>query len=401
MSAIELSPLLEETFRFRAMHSELQAKSLLRDRLALNGRQGRSVQSGSEILLNFCSNDYLGLAADARLATAFKKGVDIYGVGAGASALVCGHSRAHAELEQAVADFTRRDRALLFCSGYMANLALGLSGLVSAGDLVIEDRLNHASLIDAARVSGARLRRYPHRDTGLAAKLIRSGTGRKLVLTDGVFSMDGDIAPVSQLAEVCHQVGALLAVDDAHGLGVLGETGGGLLQVTGHGQSSVPLLVGTFGKAVGTAGAFIAGADTVIEFLCQRARTYMYSTAPPPALAYATRHALEYVAAESERRTRLADLIAYFRTGAMELGLPVQESHTPIQPLILGSAHQAVSVSNGLRAAGILVTPVRPPTVPAARSRLRITITAAHAREDLDRLLQQLAGLLNPEQLRI
>ncbi len=398
MGPSELSPLLEETFRFRATHSELQTKSLLRERLALNGRQGRSVQIGSETLLNFCSNDYLGLAADPRLVTALKAGVDKYGVGAGASALVCGRNRAHAELEQAVAEFTGRDRALLFCSGYMANLALGVSGLVGAGDLVIEDRLNHASLIDAARISGARLRRYPHCNSEAAAKFVRTGSGRKLVLTDGVFSMDGDLAPVTELAQACLESGALLAVDDAHGLGVLGNTGGGVLQVAGVDQYSVPLLVGTFGKAVGTAGAFIAGADDVIDFLCQRARTYMYTTAPPPALAHATRHALEIIAAEPERRTRLANLVAYFHAGATELGLPVPKSGTPIQPLVLGSPRLALNASTRLRAAGILVTPVRPPTVPAATSRLRITITAAHTCEDLDRLLQELAWLLSVEQ---
>ncbi len=398
MGAVELSPLLEETFRFRAAQSELQTKSLLRERLTVNGRQGRTVHIGSETLLNFCSNDYLGLAADPRLVSALKTGVDNYGVGAGASALVCGRSRAHDELEQAVAEFTGRDRALLFCSGYMANLALGVSGLVGARDLVIEDRLNHASLIDAARISGARLRRYPHCDHAAAAKLTRSDTNRKLVLTDGVFSMDGDLAPVAELAQACVESGALLAVDDAHGLGVLGNTGGGVLQVAHMDQFRVPLLVGTFGKAVGTAGAFVAGPGDVIEYLCQRARTYMYSTAPPPALACATRHALEIIAAEPERRTGLAKLITYFHSGAAELGLPVPESNTPIQPLILGSPSQAVKVSASLRAAGILVTPIRPPTVPAATSRLRITITAAHTHSDLDQLLLQLARLLNPEQ---
>jgi 8-amino-7-oxononanoate synthase len=398
LGASKLSPLLEEKFRFRATCSELQTQSLLRQRLALNGRQGRSVQIGTEILLNFCSNDYLGLAADPRLASALKAGVDMYGVGAGASALVCGRSRAHAELEQAVADFTGRDRALLFCSGYMANLALGVSGLVGAGDWVIADRLNHASLIDAARICGARLRRYPHCDHHAAAKFMKTGTGRKLVLTDGVFSMDGDLAPVSHLAQAAFESAALLAVDDAHGLGVLGHTGGGTLQAAGISQSSVPVLVGTFGKAVGTAGAFIAGPTAVIEFLCQRARTYMYTTAPPPALAHATRIALDIIKSESGSRARLTDLITYFHAGAVELGLPVPQSRTPIQPLLLGSPRQAVSVSAGLRAAGILVMPVRPPTVPAATSRLRITITAAHTRSDLDRLLQQLACLLNPGQ---
>ena len=394
----ELSPQLEDRFRFRAACSELQTQSLLRRRLTLDSPQGTSVRLGTETLLNFCSNDYLDLANDPRLVAALKAGADQYGVGAGASALVCGRSRAHEELEQQVAHFTGRDRALLFCSGYMANLAVGASGLVGARDLMVEDRLNHASLIDAARISGAHLRRYRHCDADGAARLIHSSPERKLVLTDGVFSMDGDLAPVSRLAQLCHETGALLVVDDAHGLGVIGNQGGGVLELTGADQIDVPVLMGTFGKAVGTAGAFIAGPDDIIEYLYQSARTYIYTTAPPPALAHATGCALNLIAAEPERRQQLSNLIACFRAGAGQLGLPLLISDTPIQPLILGCPRAAVELSTRLRAAGILATAVRPPTVPASLSRLRITITAGHSVDNIEFLLEQLARLLKAEQ---
>ncbi|MBI1731740.1 MAG: 8-amino-7-oxononanoate synthase [Gammaproteobacteria bacterium] len=389
-------PLLEETFRFRAACSELRDRSLLRQRLAIGSPQGASVRIGGDPVLNFCSNDYLGLANDPRLVSALKAGADRYGVGAGASSLVCGRSRAHEELESRVAAFTCRDRALLFCSGYMANLALGLSGLVGAGDHIIEDRLNHASLIDAARVSGARLVRYRHRDVDAATALIGSEKGKQLVLTDGVFSMDGDVAPIESLAQACRAAGTLLAVDDAHGIGVLGGRGGGTLELAGIGQDAVPILVGTFGKSFGTAGAFIAGPGDIIEYLCQRARTYIYTTASSPALTYATSCALEVAAAEPERRQRLFERIDYFRAGATAARLPLLDSMTPIQPLMLGSARRAAAVSDALRSAGILVTPVRPPTVAQGKSRLRITITAAHSFGQIDALLEHLVRLLGP-----
>ncbi len=394
MSASQLSVQLEERFRFRAVLSDLQSQSLLRQRLSLDTPQGIGVRIGAETLLNFCSNDYLGLANDARVVAALKVGADQYGVGAGASALVCGRSRAHEELEQQVARFTGRERALLFCSGYMANLAIGTSGLVGGKDLIIEDRLNHASLLDVARISAARLRRYPHGDSAGAAKLIQSDCPRKLVLTDGIFSMDGDIAPVSELAHLCQQAGTLLAVDDAHGIGVLGKHGGGVLELAEADQTDVPLLVGTFGKALGTAGAFIAGPADIIEYLCQRARTYIYTTAPPPALAHATLCALRVIETEPERRQGLLELIKYFRAGARQIGLPLLASDTPIQPLIVGCPRLAVEISNGLRAAGILVSAIRPPTVPASSSRLRITISAGHSVANIEFLLEQLERML-------
>lgn len=383
-----------DPFRFRATHAELQAAGLLRQRLALEGPQGPVVSAaGGTSYVNFSSNDYLGLAADPRVIEAMKEGADRFGVGSGSSAVMSGWRSAHSELEERIAAFTGRDRALLFCSGYLANLALGLSGLVCAGDLVVEDRLNHASLIDAARVSGARLRRYPHGDAGAAEVLMQRGSERKLVLTDGLFSMDGDLAPVAALATACRATGSLFVVDDAHGLGVLGTAGGGVLELAQATQAHVPLLVGTFGKSFGTAGAFIAGDRDIIEFLAQRARTHIYTTAPPPALAHATCRAIVIAASEPERRTHLAQLLDYFRTAARQLALPLLPSESPIQPLLLGSAQRAVAASAALRARGLLVAPIRPPTVPKGTSRLRITLTAAHGRGHLDRLLESLGQI--------
>lgn len=390
MALSESTAALESAFRFRARRAELEASELLRGRLVLEGPQGPVVRAGNETLLNFSSNDYLGLAADARVIAALQEGAGKFGVGSGSSAFMSGWRRTHAELEEQIAAFTRRDRALLFCSGYMANLSLGLSGLAGAGDTMVEDRLNHASLVDAARISGARLQRYAHADAAAAGALLQSAPRRKLALTDGVFSMDGDLTPVIALAAACRGSGALLVVDDAHGLGVLGASGGGILELTQATQCDVPLLVGTFGKAFGTSGAFIAGGQDAVEYLAQRARTHIYTTAPPPAIAHATSRALEIVTGEPERRDRLANVIVRFRTAAMQLGLSLLPSTTPIQPVILGSARHANTASAALRARGILVTAVRPPTVPQGTSRLRITLTAAHDPEHVERLVEAL-----------
>jgi 8-amino-7-oxononanoate synthase len=386
-------PTLEETFGFRATCAELARRSLLRQPQTLGGPQGAVVNIDGASLLNFCSNDYLGLAGDPRIIAALKEGADRYGAGAGASSVVCGRSAAHRELEDRIAEFTGRDRALIFCSGYMANLALGLCGFVGPGDLVVGDRLNHASLIDAARITGAQFRRYRHRAPEHAAFLMNLAKRRKLVLTDGVFSMDGDIAPVRALADACRNAGALLAVDDAHGIGVLGAAGGGVLDLYRASQDDIPLLIGTFGKSFGTAGAFIAGPRELIEYLYQRARTYIYTTALSPALAHAAIRALDLATAEPGRRQSLRNAIVQFRSRAADLRLPLLESDTPIQPLLLGSAAHAVAASDRLRAAGILVTPVRPPSVPTGKSRLRITLTAGHTPAHIDYLIEQLRGL--------
>lgn len=342
-------------------------------------------------MLAFCSNDYLGLANHPQVIAALKQGADAYGVGSGAAHLVTGHSAAHQALEEALADFTGRARALLFSSGYLANLGV-ISALTGRADQVFEDRLNHASLLDGARLGQARLRRYAHADPRALAAML-DGNSARLIATDGVFSMDGDLAPLPELVPIAHRADAWLLVDDAHGLGVLGEEGRGSLAHLGLGPEQVPILVGTLGKAFGTAGAFVAGSRELIETLIQRARSYIYTTAPPPAIAAATWESLRIARRESWRRERLQMLIRRFRAGAAQLDLPLPDSATPIQPLIAGTARQALSWSRRLETLGILVSAIRPPTVPEGSARLRITFSVAHTVEDVDRLLETLGSL--------
>ncbi len=344
-------------------------------------------------LLAFCSNDYLGLADHPRVVAAFVAASHEWGVGSGASHLVSGHCREHHALEEELAAFVRRPRALLFSTGYMANLAV-VTALLGRGDRVFEDRLNHASLLDAGLASGARFSRYPHAGVGaLAARLGRAGSGRTMVVTDGVFSMDGDVAPLAGLAAACRMHGASLFVDDAHGLGVLGATGRGSLEAAGVDGADVPILMGTLGKAFGTFGAFVAGSHELIETLLQTGRTYIYTTALPPAVAAASRASLRVIQDESWRRERTLQHVARFRSEAAKLGLRLLESGTPIQPVVLGSEADAVAASDALRARGLWVPAIRPPTVPAGSSRLRITFSAAHEASDVDRLLEALASL--------
>lgn len=340
--------------------------------------------------LAFCSNDYLGLARDPRVAQAMAAGAAAWGAGSGAAHLVTGHTTEHHALEEALAEFSGFPRALLFSTGYMANLGL-LGALAGRGDLVAEDRLNHASLIDASRLSGARVRRYAHADPEAAERRLADAAGRRFIVTDGVFSMDGDSAPLAALAQVALRNDAALLVDDAHGLGVLGRDGRGSLDAAGLAPGAVTALVGTLGKALGTFGAFVAGSEAVVETLIQHARSYIYTTAPPPAVATATLAALRLAREEGWRRERLAVLVARFRRGAAGLGLRLAPSATPIQPVVAGEARAALAAAERLFEHGLWVTAIRPPTVPAGSARLRITFSAAHREQDVDRLLQALA----------
>jgi 8-amino-7-oxononanoate synthase len=389
-----MSSLAAELERLRREH-------LYRRRRVLSGPQGPRPTVDGRRLLAFCSNDYLGLANHPMVVAAMQAGAAQYGAGSGAAHLISGHSAAHQALEEELADFTGRARALLFSTGYMANLGV-ISALAGRGQQVFEDRRNHASLIDGALLSGARLRRYPHVDaTALSRMLVpqahsngRTGPApSSLVATDGVFSMDGDVAPLRELAALAQAGGARLMVDDAHGLGVVGAGGRGSLELADLTQAQVPILVGTLGKAFGTFGAFVAGADDLIETLIQRARSYIYTTALPPAVAEATRASLRLVRAESWRREHLRALIARFRRGAQELDLPLSPSETPIQPLVVGGNSRALAWSQALEAAGILVTAIRPPTVPQGLARLRVTLSAAHTEADVDTLLNALSIL--------
>ena len=363
---------------------------LYRRRRTLESGQAPVVSVDGREYLAFCSNDYLGLAADPRLAKAMQQGAEIYGSGSGASHLVLGHSRAHHQLEEALAEHTGRDRVLLFSTGYMANLGT-IAALSGRGDLVLQDKLNHASLLDGGLLSGARFKRYRHADlVSLESTLSSAEQSDALVVTDGVFSMDGDIAPLEQMAPLCQQYQAHLLVDDAHGFGALGKTGGGVAELYNLDQSQLPILIGTLGKAFGTAGAFVAGSETLIEYLIQFARPYIYTTAMPPAVAHATLDSLRIVRAEGWRREKLAALIKQFRSGVEELGLDLMPSDTAIQPILIGEADNAIKLSQSLEQQGIFVGAIRPPTVPAGSARLRVTLSAAHTEEQVNRLLAAL-----------
>jgi 8-amino-7-oxononanoate synthase len=380
--------------------SRLAANGRLRRRSVIESRSagGIHVHLENVALLAFCSNDYLGLAGHPQVVAAFTDAAREWGVGSGASHLVSGHCREHHALEDELAAFTGRARALLFSTGYMANLAV-VTALLGRGDRVFMDRLNHASLLDAGLASGARFARYPHADAAaLAARLAKGGDGRVMVVTDGVFSMDGDVAPLGALAAACRAQGAWLFVDDAHGLGVLGGSGRGSVEAAGLDAQDVPILMGTLGKAFGTFGAFVAGSDALVETLLQTGRTYVYTTALPPAVAAATRASLRVLADEPWRRARVLGHVAHFRREAAGLGMRLMDSSTPIQPVVLGSEAAALAASEVLRAKGLWVPAIRPPTVPAGSARLRITFSAAHETADVDRLLEALAGL--PEALR-
>ncbi|QOR39357.1 8-amino-7-oxononanoate synthase [Billgrantia diversa] len=353
-------------------------------------RQRGTFQAG---LVDFAGNDYLGLAGDPRLAEAQAAGARAFGAGAGASHLVSGHLEVHETLERRLAELVGRPRALLFTTGYMANLGT-LQALCDSHTQVFQDRLNHASLLDGAGLAGARSRRFHHRDLDDLDRLLgrTPGDSARLVVSDGVFSMDGDVANIGGLAEVSARHGAWLMIDDAHGLGVLGAHGDGCVG-RAHGVERVPILVGTLGKALGTGGAFVAGSEPLIEYLIQFARPYVYTTAQPPGVAAATLAALDILAAEPERRERLRDTIAYFRHEAALLNLLLADSFTPIQPLILGESQRVLHWAEQLRRAGLLVGAIRPPTVPCGEARLRITLHATHGRESLDHLLENLARL--------
>ncbi len=377
--------------------AEREAAGLYRRRRLIGGAQGAELQVEGRTLLTFCSNDYLGLAADPRIAAALKRGVDEYGVGSGAAHLVCGHSAAHHALEEELAAFVGYPRALLFSTGYMANIGM-LGALAGPGDQVFEDRLNHASLLDGGLLTRARLQRYDHASPeSLAGKLATSRWAEgqnRLTVTDGVFSMDGDIAPLPELQRVCAAYDAWLMVDDAHGLGVLGPGGRGSVAHFGLTPEEVPVLMGTLGKGFGVFGAFVAATDEVIETLIQQARSYIYTTAMPPALAVALRESLRLVQHEGWRRERLFANVQRFRKGARQLGLGLLDSPTPIQPLLLGDANTALVVSQALEAEGLLVGAIRPPTVPEGSARLRITLSTAHDEGHIDRLLDALERVL-------
>ena len=384
--------------RWQQALAKQREQQLFRQRLVVESPQQPEIVVEGQQLLSFCSNDYLGLANHPEVKKAFIEGVERYGCGSGASHLVSGHTHAHEALEEALAAFTGRERALVFSSGYMANVGT-LTCLAGKQDRVFEDRLNHASLLDGGLFSGAQFARYRHGDSGdLARRLEKLDSGVPFIVTDGVFSMDGDMAPVSALAALAAQYRGMLMVDDAHGFGCLGRHGGGTLAwFAEQGEpvepSTCQILIGTLGKAFGTAGAFVAGRQDLIEMLVQFCRPYIYTTAQPAALAWATLKSLELLQGAVAGREWLAEQISDFRRHCQSLGFELTESATPIQGLILGSERAALEASSFLSSEGLLVTAIRPPTVPKGTARLRITFTAAHTRSQFERLLSALSRL--------
>ena len=365
-----------------------------------SGPQGSLILVGDQRLVNFSSNDYLGLANDPRVTVAAHQAIELYGVGAGAAGLLSGWTDAHAELANALQVFMARDRALLFSSGYMANLGV-VAALADRHTDILHDRVNHASLIDAVKLSGANSIRYRHADPAdFESRLPNNPAHSQMLLSDTVFSMDGDLAPVSELAAIAKAHKVLPIFDDAHGFGVLGH-GRGLIHAAGLTQEEAPLVVVTFGKALGTAGAAVIGRADLVETLLQTARPFIYDTAMPPLIAAATHRALQLLDEDSSLLRRLHQNIAAFQIAMAEAGLPSAASSTPIQPVMLGGDELALAMANQLREAGFYVRAIRPPTVPEGTSRLRICLSAAHTADQISGLVLALKRLLPAKQTKV
>jgi 8-amino-7-oxononanoate synthase len=377
---------------FSSLHDALERldeQGLRRSRRVLESPQGERVRVDGRKLLAFCSNDYLGLADHPALIAAAREGAELWGVGAGASHLICGHHAAHEMLEGRLAEFVGLPAALLFSSGYMANAGV-VTALLSRHDAIFADRLNHASLNDAALVSRAKFLRYPHFNLDVLDRLLAASKAKtKLVASDAVFSMDGDIAPVPKLLQLCERHDAWLLLDDAHGFGVLDDQGRGTLSHLGVGSPRI-IYMATLGKAAGVFGAFVAGQSVMIETLIQRARSYVYTTAAPPLLAHALLASLERIRGDGWRRERLRELIAALKRRLKLSRWRLAESETAIQPLIIGESGEAMRAAGALYDNGIWVPAIRPPTVPQGTARLRISLSAAHEIADVNRLVETL-----------
>ena len=367
-------------------------EGLYRSRRIIETAQGPVVTIRGEPYLNFGSNDYLGLANHPLLKETMIEAINEYGIGAGSSQLLIGHSSAHAELEKKLANFLDRDAALVFSSGYQANLAIA-STLITSDTIILQDKLCHASLIDAAIISKGKLVRYSHNDVTHLATLLEKYKDKDLmVMTEGVFSMDGDVALLNEIVSLCETYNVFLVVDDAHGIGVLGKTGGGLLEDLGLNQSQVPLLIGTFGKAFGASGAFISGSSLLIDSFVQKARTYIYSTALMPAIAVTINKAIDLIVEGVDLRNNLFDLVDHYKSSVKNAGLSESFSATQIQPLIIGDVKKTVSLSEELFSNNIIVSAIRPPTVREGTARLRISITAAHTLEQVEFLVKSISA---------
>ena len=374
---------------------ERRQQNLMRRTVTMDGPQIPHAKINTQDYAAFCSNDYLGLANHPALIQALHDTAQEYGVGGGSSHLVCGHLTPHQQLEDALADWLGYERVMLFSTGYMANLGV-ISALAGKGRPVIQDKLNHASLIDGALLAQATMRRYLHGDVASAEKLLSRSTDSGLLITDGVFSMDGDVAPLSELSNLAIKHDWMFMVDDAHGLGCLGEDGRGCLSLAGLDAERLPILIGTFGKAFGTAGAFVATSHDYADYLTQFARPYIYTTAMSPAMAGATLASLRIIQSSEgqERRDRLSAHIAYFRQRMQSLPVVLMASETAIQPILMGDSKTALQISERLKSLGVWCTAIRPPTVPIGSARLRITLSAAHSDADLVLLCDSLEHVL-------
>lgn len=363
----------------------LAADQLLRTQTLMNSPQSVRSRINGQDVINFSSNDYLGWACDPQQQAWLAEGARRFGVGSGASHWVVGHSEAHAGLEAQICEWLGVEAAALFATGYLANLA---AVSVLASGRLHHDRLNHASLLQAGQLAGYS-RRYPHLNYSALEQRLVDDEGLNAVITDGVFSMDGDQIDAAQLSALCQQHDAFLMVDDAHGLGVLGQAGRGCT------EGALPdLLMGTLGKAVGAGGAFVAGSHHYVEWIRQKAKPYTYTTALSPALAYVADRAIQRLVTEPEHQARLTQLIAYFRQCMTQAGLPLSDSHSAIQPIVLGSTERALAVSEQLRLSGLWVSAIRPPTVPAGTARLRVALSAGHSNGDVDQLIEALCRCL-------
>ncbi|WP_250461531.1 8-amino-7-oxononanoate synthase [Microbulbifer litoralis] len=390
---------LQTTLRRRL--ARRRERDLYRELKTLAAAPGPVAQVDGRELIAFSSNDYLGLATHPAVIAAQQAGAEL-GAGATASHLVNGHLQIHEKLQDKIAEATGREAALVFSSGYMANVGT-IGALVGRGDTVISDKLNHASLIDGARLCGAASLRFAHSDLGALERQLQRAAksdGNILVAVDGVYSMDGDCAPLAEIAALCRHYDAWLMVDEAHGFGVMGSERlpiAGSVAAAGLAQDDAPVMMGTLGKAVGNAGAFIAGSRALIDYLVQFARPYIYTTGMPPAVAAGSLAAIERMQREPRHRERLADNIRYLRDRAAQLALPLAESASAIQPLLLGCEKTVMAVAAALQQRGFLVGAIRPPTVPGGTARLRITLSAAHSQDQINGLLEALAEALRAQ----
>ena len=367
----------------------------VRQRRVIQARDGVIVKCDGRELVNFSSNDYLGLSQHLDVVSALQESAAYHGVGSTGSALVCGYHQEHASLEKEIAEWLGYEKALYFGSGYLANLAV-MQSLLGPGDVCVQDKLNHACLLDGARLAYCELKRYPHVDVSAALRQLTSHRdGAAMLATDSVFSMDGDMAPLRDLVLLTRSQDALLYVDDAHGMGVLGPDGRGSVAAAKLSSREVPLLVLPMGKAFGGQGAVLCGSEAVIGHISETARPYLFSTAPPPAMAAAMRASLKLIRGEPWRRAKLASLISRFRRSGMRHGLPLQDSQTAIQPIVLGDNQKALEIAKSLEAQGYLVSAIRPPTVPEGQARIRVTLTALHSEEQVDGLITALAFALD------